>query len=112
MQNIAFSSGETLNIFRICQEVVNNAIKHADASALKLSAYSDEKKFTISIQDNGKGFDRMEKKNGHYGLDNIQYRAVELNAELIIKTEQGKGTCISISRATNNANELLQRDNL
>ena len=98
MENIAFGSAETLNIFRICQEVVNNVIRHADASALILSVHSNQEKFTILIEDNGAGFDQSQKKNGHYGLENIKFRARELNAELLIKTELMKGTSVSISR--------------
>ncbi len=98
IKNIVFTPAETLNIFRICQEIINNVIKHAEATLLKLLIYSDEKSFSILIEDNGKGFNQSEKLNGHYGLENIKFRAKELNASLIIKTEPAKGTSVSITK--------------
>ncbi|HYK47898.1 MAG TPA: two-component regulator propeller domain-containing protein [Parafilimonas sp.] len=97
-ENIGFTSAETLNIFRICQEIVTNVMKHANASVLKLSISSDENRFFIQIEDNGSGFDTDEKKNGHYGLENIRFRAKELGADLVIESEQSKGTSVSIAR--------------
>ncbi len=70
--NITFSPTETLNIFRICQEVINNVIKHASATCLKIFITSDaEQNFLIQIEDNGKGFDVAGSMNG-YGLENIK----------------------------------------
>ncbi len=95
--NISFSPTETLNLFRICQEVINNIIKHAQATLIKIYISSDENKFSILIEDNGKGFDVHEQLNGHYGLQNMQYRAHELNLTISIQSEEGIGTTVLIN---------------
>jgi ligand-binding sensor domain-containing protein/two-component sensor histidine kinase len=94
--NISFSSTETLNLFRICQEVINNAIKHAQATLIKIYIWSDENKFSILIEDNGKGFDVSQQVNGHYGLQNMRYRAQELDLSIEIQSEIGMGTKVLI----------------
>lgn len=97
-KNWLFTPTETLNIFRTCQEVINNVIKHAEATVIKLFIYSDESSFQIRIEDNGKGFKLSEKLNEHYGLQNMKYRVQELNAQIVINTEPEKGTSVSITR--------------
>lgn len=95
--NISLSPTETLNIFRICQEVINNVIKHAAASVLKIFISSDANgKFSILIEDNGKGFDVKKNFNGHYGLQNINHRAAELNLKVEIQSQPDAGTSVLI----------------
>ena len=96
--NISFSPTETLNIFRICQEVITNVIKHASATCLKIFIASDaEQKFSILIEDNGKGFNVSGNMKG-YGLENIQYRAEEMKLSLDVQSQEGKGTSVLISK--------------
>ncbi len=93
--NISFSSTEALNIFRICQEAIVNCIRHADAGKLGVSIQSGPgKAFIITIEDNGKGFSDTPRTPEHYGLENMQHRAAELGALLLIKSGEGKGTTL------------------
>ncbi|HEX5151000.1 MAG TPA: histidine kinase [Parafilimonas sp.] len=93
--NITLSPTETLNVFRICQEVVNNVIKHAEACIIKVCISAENKKFSILIEDNGKGFNVTNSANG-YGLENIKYRAAEMNLQINITSEPAKGTIVLI----------------
>jgi signal transduction histidine kinase len=93
---LLLNSGQALQLFRICQEAVTNACKHADASLLNISASTHEDHFTISICDNGKGFDLNAENPGHYGLLNMKQRAEESNLDLKIESAKERGTTISI----------------
>ena len=96
--NIELNSGQALQIFRICQEAINNACKHAQATELIIKADSSDTHFTISISDNGKGFDLSDNRlEGHYGLQNMRERAKESNLDFKISSLPGKGTTISVS---------------
>jgi signal transduction histidine kinase/streptogramin lyase len=97
LTNSELNSGQALQIFRICQEAINNVCKHAEASLLNIKATADEKKLSITISDNGKGFDLHNETPGHYGLQNMQQRAEESNLRLNIDSSSGKGTTIVIS---------------
>lgn len=96
--NILLGSGQALQLFRICQEAITNTCKHAQATLLNIKATADEKQFSITISDNGKGFDlNTNDPSGHYGLQNMQERARESNFELKIESSKGKGANVIVS---------------
>lgn len=80
-----------LNLYRICQEIINNAFKYANASELSISIQMDGKT-KIQITDNGRGFDYKNQTSNGFGLKNIQSRALENGILLNIQSEIGKGT--------------------
>ncbi|MDK2772409.1 MAG: sensor histidine kinase [Flavobacterium sp.] len=84
-----FSSRDGMNIYRIIQESVNNAIKHSNASKIEVEIREFEKEILIKIKDNGSGFNVLEIEKGN-GLNSIQKRASELNGKLeMISNKQG-----------------------
>ena len=101
---------QTINIFRIIQEALNNAEKHAEATNVSIIITSTDgsKKdnvqnmLKIFITDNGKGFDfsRLGKDNGanhgHFGLYNMKERAKDIGAAIEIISEEGEGTEIKL----------------
>ncbi|WP_439481096.1 ATP-binding protein [Cyclobacterium plantarum] len=91
------------NLYRICQEAVNNAIKYAAAKEVKITLSHNSQTLHLEIADDGRGFDikKLEEK-GHFsasghGLFNIRERANFINGQCEIRTEPGKGTSINIS---------------
>lgn len=92
-----FSSIEGMNIYRIIQEAVNNAVKYANASQIKILLKQENNKMIFSITDNGIGFSESEIELGN-GLNNMKKRALELNADLKIISEKEKGTIILIEK--------------
>ena len=88
-----------LNLFRICQEALNNALKHAQASEYLVTfATSEHMKFFFELKDNGRGFD-MKSKNlsGHYGLINMRARAKESDSILEISSSPSVGTTVKLT---------------
>ena len=84
-----------LHLFRICQEIINNAFKHANASELIIEVWKQEN-IKISITDNGIGFNANSNQNHSHGLANLKNRAAEINATLTINSVINKGTCITL----------------
>ena len=87
-----------LSIFRMVQELVANAIKHAEASRIIIQLTQHEDKLNIIVEDNGKGFEPGQKdnlKNG-MGLTNIEKRVEHLEGEFTIDSVVGRGTSIII----------------
>jgi len=82
-------------IYRIVQELLNNTVKHADASTILTQVMRQENNLTITVEDNGKGFDKEEVLQGA-GLKNIRTRVDYLKGQLDIQTAPGKGTSIHI----------------
>jgi signal transduction histidine kinase len=95
-KNCNFSLEVRKNIYLICKEAVNNAVKYSGASQIQLKFEADNKTFAAYIQDNGKGYNLETVKKGN-GLDNMYNRAALINAELIINAAPEKGCLIKLN---------------
>lgn len=85
-----------LNIYRIAQELLANAIKHSEASSILLQCSQSEKDFFITIEDNGKGFESgKEQKTKSMGLRNLKNRVDYLKGNMEISSDN-QGTTINI----------------
>jgi two-component system NarL family sensor kinase len=90
-------SNTEIVLYRVIQECVNNVIKHAKASHLDLSLIKEAEGISVTIEDNGIGFNtKQEGKFDGIGLQNIRSRIQFLKGEIDISSEPGKGTLIAI----------------
>jgi two-component system, NarL family, sensor kinase len=94
-------------VFRVLQELIANALKHAKASNLDIQINdTDEGFLSVTIEDDGVGFDPAQLKNEGLGLKNVQYRVLSIGGTIEISSAQSKGTCIvlnvPVSLAVNN----------
>lgn len=93
---ITLSDDVKLITYRATQELLINALKHAEASEIKVAIYFDSKELLINVEDNGKGMPPVTKANG-IGLQNIRNQLLLINGELEIKTELKQGTSVWIN---------------
>lgn len=92
-----FTANEKIVIYRIFQEIINNTLKHAKAKQISVTIVTTPS-FTMTIQDNGKGFDQKIVGNKQsLGLQNMSSRASIIKYQLIIQSEIGVGTTITLS---------------
>lgn len=94
LKELAITKEKEIHIFRLFQEVLNNTIKHANASEIKIHLYEQKNELNILIKDNGCGFDKekvMDQGKG-LGLQNILRRAGILKGKVYLETEPGNGT--------------------
>jgi signal transduction histidine kinase len=82
-------------IYRITQEAVNNMVKHAQATRVRLSLSEDSERVTLEIQDDGIGFDPNQSHPGHLGLHTMRERAQRLGGGLRIDAAPGRGVHIA-----------------
>jgi signal transduction histidine kinase len=90
-QNPILETEIKLQMFRIVQEVINNVIKHAQATKLEIYLRPTEKFTSIRISDNGIGFNVNNGTKG-LGFKNIELRSQLINANYKFKTKPGKGS--------------------
>ncbi len=84
-------------VYRIVQELVNNMVKHSEASHGLVQLTKSENTLLVDVEDNGKGMDPDKTKNGDgIGWKNIMSRVEYLKGKLSIETGSGKGTSIHI----------------
>jgi two-component system, NarL family, sensor kinase len=82
-------------VYRIVQELMNNAVKHSGATSILAQVIRNDQNLSITIEDNGKGFDKEIVMQGA-GLKNIRSRVDYLKGQLDIQTAPGKGTSVHI----------------
>lgn len=88
---------EALNLTRTIQEAVQNVVKHANASKISISV-TQKDKLTISIMDDGIGFNTGSVEKGeHYGLQNMKRRVEEIGGTMDILSNANAGTTLLIS---------------
>jgi signal transduction histidine kinase len=93
VHNPILNPNQALNLYRICQESFNNALKHAHAQRLDIFISADETTtFLFHLQDDGIGFDLNKNTEGSYGLQNMKARAKEIGAHFYLYSELGQGT--------------------
>jgi PAS domain S-box-containing protein len=85
-----------LNIFRIIQEQLNNILKHAKAKKADIKIKQDGKSISLSISDDGIGFDPKQRREG-IGLNNIKERAANFSAAARFYSEPGHGCVLAIT---------------
>ncbi len=83
-------------LYRVVQECVNNVIKHSGANHLDISLIKDQDGISITIEDNGKGFDTSRKDQHGIGLQNIETRIAYLKGTVEFNSTPGQGTLIAI----------------
>jgi signal transduction histidine kinase len=84
-------------LYRIIQEAVNNVIKHSAANRLFINLVQDDEGLSISIEDNGKGFDTTHSMQAEgIGLKNIRSRVHFLKGTVDFSSQPGNGTMIAI----------------
>jgi len=85
-----------IGIFRIAQEAMNNALKHAEASQIHLALAERDSRLYLTICDNGKGFN-LNALAHQNGLRNMHERAKLLGGTCTIETHQNEGTRIEVA---------------
>ncbi len=104
LEESLLSKEQSLAVYRIIQESVNNICKHSDASDVYIILESDAEMIFISISDNGIGFSHdmtnmgeLQMMGRSYGLVNMNERAELLGGDLNIKSKSGFGTSVELS---------------
>jgi signal transduction histidine kinase/ligand-binding sensor domain-containing protein len=80
------------HLFLAVKESLNNVVKHAAASAVKLNVELGENRLRVIITDNGRGFEAGHERAGSDGLRNIRERMAELGGECRIESRPEEGT--------------------
>ena len=91
-----------INIYRITQEAINNAIKYADSSHILVSLSHSKNILSIVIDDDGKGFEpskvkKVKNADGGMGMTFMKERIKYIDGRLFLNSELGKGTRVTLN---------------
>lgn len=95
-EEVRLHSNYEVALFRLVQESVQNALKHAECSVIQVKLEMQKERIVVIIKDNGKGFDVRAKKEGSFGIVGMKERIELLNGNITIDSKQGLGTIVTI----------------
>jgi len=85
------------SVYRIVQELINNILKHAGASSALVQLIAKDGTLSITVEDDGRGFDRkVLEGGGGIGYTSLQNRVTYLKGTIDLQTGPGKGTAVHI----------------
>ena len=85
-----------LMLYRIAQEALNNASRHARADRIVVELHVEADQLMLTIRDNGRGFNQSDFSSGHMGLAIMRERARSIHSTLNISSESGRGTQVVV----------------
>jgi two-component system NarL family sensor kinase len=95
--NLKIDNAAEIIVYRIIQELVNNALKHAEATQVMVQLVKGDDWLTLSVEDNGKGFNVNDlKDSAGAGWSNIKSRVDYLKGNIDLKSQAGTGTSVNI----------------
>lgn len=97
-EDVAVSPNIAITLFRIFQEALNNIMKHAQASKVRIMIHNRVNSIELTVSDNGCGLSEPDRlKPRSFGLRGIQERVARFGGEVNISSKPGKGTTIAVS---------------
>jgi two-component system sensor histidine kinase UhpB len=92
----ALGSDARLVLYRIVQEAVSNALRHAGTSTVRIELRVEDERVVAAIRDEGRGFGEEIRGGGGLGLLGMQERAAMVGGRLSIESQRGKGTLVRV----------------
>lgn len=97
LSNVDLDQSTSITIYRIVQELITNAIRHASATTVLVQLTRTNGLLSLTVEDDGKGFDTTILRGSKgIGWTNIQHRVEFMKGSLDVKSDAGKGTSVHI----------------
>lgn len=90
------ASEREIVLYRVTQELVNNALKHSGATNINVQLIKHKKSIVLSVEDNGRGFNPLQSLNKGLGMKNIESRVKSLGGYANFDSKSNKGTSVTV----------------
>nr|WP_319534512.1 nitrate/nitrite two-component system sensor histidine kinase NarQ [uncultured Vibrio sp.] len=87
---------QQVHLLQLIREATINAMKHAQANNIVIQCLDYEGKITVTIEDDGVGFEHQDEKLNHYGMSIMQERATRLHADLHVEASKNNGCTVTL----------------
>jgi len=96
LNDVELSDKVQINLYRILQEALNNATRHANPTKIEVQLVYSEGEVLMTIEDNGDGFDINHISENGLGIRSIKTRVGAMSANLDIVSNKDRGTIVSV----------------
>lgn len=97
LSSMGLDAHQQVHLMQLIREATMNAIKHADATQIIIDCNEQSDTVTVTIEDDGIGFEPQQAKLNHYGMSIMQERAARLNGDLRFETSPERGCKITLT---------------
>jgi len=94
--NTSYPQAVLIGVYRIVQELLNNAIKHAGANQIIVQCSESDRSLLLTVEDDGRGFNPQEVGKKGLGLKNVENRVALLHGSVEMDSHAGRGTTVNI----------------
>jgi NarL family two-component system sensor histidine kinase LiaS len=99
-ERVSLPEEARLAVFRVCQEALSNAAKHAEADRVEVYLGVEGGRVVLRVSDDGQGFTEADRRHfperGSFGLSNMAARAEAVGVDLRITSAPGQGTRVEV----------------
>jgi two-component sensor histidine kinase len=96
LPELTVATQERHNLFMAVKEALNNVLKHAHATEVRISLAASDSAVTITVADNGRGFTPETSTQRRNGIDNMKKRLARIGGKLTLDSKQGAGTTVKM----------------
>lgn len=93
--NLNLNLANKRNLYLLFKEMLNNVVKHSKCRNCYINLNYHRPDITLSVKDDGVGFDATAQKKGRNGLENMRYRAARMKGKVYINSSHTKGSSIT-----------------
>lgn len=97
LSSLGLDAHQQVHLMQLIREATMNAIKHADATQISIHCNEQEDRVSVTIEDDGIGFEPQEAKLNHYGMSIMQERAARLGGDLRLETSPERGCKVTLT---------------
>ncbi|MBK5004390.1 PAS domain-containing sensor histidine kinase [Pseudomonas sp. S32] len=95
----ALSDAKATGLFRILQEALTNVMRHANAHSVEIELVREAGQLRMTVSDDGQGFCRDQPRPTSFGLVGMRERVLMLGGSMVLHSEPGEGTSLSVAIA-------------
>jgi two-component system nitrate/nitrite sensor histidine kinase NarQ len=91
LSSIELDANQQVHLLQLIREATINSIKHSQATKIDIQCQETEFDVTVSVKDNGIGFEQIDKKINHYGMSIMEERAFRLGGTIVFNSSPNQG---------------------
>ncbi|RYF91593.1 MAG: hypothetical protein EOO00_08065, partial [Chitinophagaceae bacterium] len=100
ISEVKFAMDKRRNIYLLCKEAINNAVKYSGGKNLDLQVFVNESTVDFKVIDDGKGFNEANTKRGN-GFESMERRASEIGGRFLLRSKENEGVLVSLRCSKN-----------
>jgi signal transduction histidine kinase len=97
INHVTTDAARELVLYQVAKEALNNAVAHSGAENVSIELVQGPSGITLTVRDNGIGFEPLQEQRGHYGVQIMRERAASVGCQLVLQSSPGEGSSVTMT---------------